>query len=858
MSEPWSQKTLNLLKSLNTSQSSGLSLAELSEREKSYGKNILHSGIEVSRFTLLFHQLNNPMVYTLVGAAVIAFLLGETLDAVAIVAIVVLNVAIGFIQESKAEAAIMALKKLTVPKARVLRDGKIQSVESSEIFPGDILILEAGDYVVADARLIESYQLTANESVLTGESLPIDKISTEISEEAELAERNNMLFAGTAVASGAGRAVVVSTGMKTELGRVAGFLHHSEAVKTPIQERIEKVGHKLLLLGILVIIIVVVFGLFQGEPLFSIFMTAISLAIAAIPEGLPTVVTLSLALAVRRLTNRHALVRNLSSVETLGSTDIICTDKTGTLTTGKMRVREVYTLQNGAQETAIFEGNDHFYEALILCNNASLDFGGTGDSTEIALLMMTEEKGIDISKVREENLRAHEWSFESDRKRMSVAIQDSSGTQIYCKGAPESLLPLCLLSSEEKLKIEKSIADLSHIGRRILAFAHREEVNYNFSAKEHNEIERDFNFLGFVAMADPPKTETIASIKDCKEAGIKVAMITGDHPVTANAIAKELGIPIEGSFDQVLTGKEINTLSPEELALRVEKTAVYARVTPEHKFKIIQSLQSNGHIVAMTGDGVNDAPALKKADIGVAMGLAGTEVARQASSMILTDDNFSTIVAAVEEGRSIFGNVKRTIQYLLSTNLAEILIMLGAVIFSLPIPLTPLCLLWINLVTDGFPSLALSAEPAEKGYLKTSKGPSPDSFFDYSFMKEMFIVALLMTTIELTVYYIFIQKSDVITARSYAFILLVYLSLFRSFSCRSENKTFFELPFNPWHLGSVILPIFLQLLIQSTEAYETLFKVRALSLIENFYLFLLGLLPVTVVELVKLWHRKRQ
>lgn len=821
------------------------------------GQNVLRTTQKVRLSQLIFRQINNPMVYTLTGASLVAAFMNEILDAVAIMAIVVLNVVIGFIHEFRAHAAIEALKKLTVPSSRVLRDGKIQTLNSEDVVCGDILVVEAGDYVVADARIIEAFQLSADEAVLTGESLPIVKNPEVLKQDTELAERKNMLFAGTAIASGSGKAVVVSIGMDTELGRVADLLNDSGVSMTPIQIRLEKVNQKLLILGVCIIAVIAIIGLLHGEKAFNIFLSAISLAVAAIPEGLPTVVTLALALAVRRMTKRKALVRNLGAVETLGSTDIICTDKTGTLTTGKMKVRDVFTLSHKVQSVEEFEGNELLTQALILCNNASLDFGGSGDTTEIALLLMAQEKGVDITSIREKNPRVHEWSFESDRKRMSVAIETGGEIRIYCKGAPESLLPLCKMSETEKEEIATAVTELSGKGRRILAIAYKVDRDETSLSKTHEEVENDFQFLGLVAMADPPKTETIASIRDCKEAGIRVAMITGDHPVTANAIAKELGIPVEGEFDQVLTGKEINSFSESELAERVEKTAVYARVTPEHKLKIIGSLQSRGYVVAMTGDGVNDAPALKKASIGVAMGKGGTEVARQASSMVLTDDNFSTIVSAVEEGRAIYGNIKRTIQYLLSTNLAEILIMLGAAIFALPVPLTPLSLLWINLVTDGFPSLALAAEPAEKGYLKSSKTPSPDSFFDKQFLRELVFVAILMTVIELVVYYYMLQTSDELTARSYALNLLIYLSLFRSFSCRHEIKTFFELPFNLWHLGSVILPILLQFMIQMSGASEKFFKVRALSLNENLLLAALGIAPVTIVELMKMYRRRK-
>lgn len=856
MSQVWSENPLALIKILGTSLSTGLTVQQLELLKSKYGPNVVSENEKVSQIGLLLRQLQNPMVYTLTAAAGIAAVLGERIDAVAILAIVLLNAGIGYFQESKAEAAIWALKKLTVPKARALRDGKIQTVDSMDIFPGDILILEAGDYIVADARIIEAYQLKANESILTGESLPVEKNPEVVDEKAELAERRNMLFAGTAVASGSGRAVVVSTAMETQLGKIAGLLSKTEIQQTPMQERLKKVGDRLLLLGGVVIFIVVLIGLFQDQPLFTIFMTGISLAVAAIPEGLPTVVTLALALSVRRMVKRHALVRNLSAVETLGSTDVICTDKTGTLTTGKMQVLEVFTLDGGLKDADTFRGHEFFYYDLILCNNASLDMGGSGDTTELAILMLAEEHGMNIHKVRNRFQRIHEWSFDSDRKRMSVAVEDGEMVRIFSKGAPESILTCCVLSESQYDQIEKEVSDLSSKGRRILALAHKEVSKAGITTKTDSEIEKDLSFLALVALADPPKEETISSIAACRAAGIKVVMITGDHPITANAIARELGITIGGEFDKVLTGKELNELSASQHLEQVESISVYARVNPEHKLRIIEALQSKGHVVAMTGDGVNDAPALKRASIGVAMGKGGTEVARQASSMILTDDNFSTIVAAVEEGRGIFGNIKRTVQYLLSTNLAEILIMLGAVLLGLPVPLTPLGLLWINLITDGLPSLALASEPIRKNLLRSSQGPSPESFFDFSFMRELFYVALIMTAIELYVYSYMLKTSDLLSARSYAFTLLVYLSLFRSFSCRSETKTFFELPFNYWHLASVLLPIGIQTVLQMTETFESLFNVRTLSLQENILLFFLGLIPVTVVEVIKLWRRK--
>lgn len=857
MTLAWSQTSEILIQKLGSSQSSGLSLEKVRQGEKEFGKNILKAEPKSSNWTILFRQFNNPMVYTLSVAAIIAGALGEALDAGAILTIVIINAVIGFTQESKSEAAIHALKKLTVPKARVLRDGKIQTIQSEDVLPGDILQLEAGDYVVADARVLEAFQLAADEAILTGESLPVLKNTEVLPEKCEIGDRKNMLFAGTAISSGSGKALVTSTGMKTEIGNIAGLLESSEQTVTPLQSRLEKVSHKLLLLGAVVILCVAVIGVVKGDDPFTIFMAAISLAVAAIPEGLPTVVTLALTLAVKRMTQRKALIRNLSAVETLGSTDVICTDKTGTLTTGKMLVREVFDLKHGIQGQDKYQQDQLLMEALILCNNASLDHGGSGDTTELALLILADNLKLEIANVRQENRRVHEWSFESDRKRMSVAIDRGEKVRVYCKGAPETVIPVCQLSAEQKSLIEAAVNELSKKGRRILAVATKEVEKLGVTDKTDPEIERDLTFLGFVALADPPKEETIEAIKKCRAAGIKVAMITGDHPVTANAIAKELGIPDPGVFDGVLTGQELNAMESHELKKLVESTAVYARVTPEHKLRIIEALQANGHTVSMTGDGVNDAPALKKASIGVAMGKAGTEVARQASAMVLTDDNFSTIVAAVEEGRAIFGNIKRTIQYLLSTNLAEIMVMFGAVIIGLPVPVAPLALLWINLVTDGFPSLALAAEPVSKDYLSTSHRPSPESFFDKSFMRELYLVAALMTVIELVVYYYVFKTQDPLSAKSIAFNLLVYLCLFRSFSCRSEEKTFFELPFNPWHLASVIIPLLFQTGLQNVEVFQRLFKVRALTLEETAVIFGLSLLPVTAVEIVKIIRRRK-
>ncbi len=854
----WAQSQTSLIKELGKNLSSGLSKDQVRSARLQFGKNVLISKKSAGRATILLRQFKTPMSLTLLVATILSFSFGEILNAIAILAIVILNVSIAYFQESKANTAILALRTLSVPRARVLREGQIHTIKSADIVPGDILQIEAGDYIVADARLFEASQLTANESTLTGESLPVGKKTGDLKEETILAERSNMLFGGTAISSGSGKAVVTAIGMQTEIGQIANLLNTTKETSTPLQIRLEKVSYKLLLICGILILIVAAIGILHNQDWFTIFMTAISLAVAAIPEGLPTIVSLALTLAVRRMTKRNALIRNMSAVETLGSTDIICTDKTGTLTTGEMRVREIFTLENKLILSENFKGTELIYQALILCNNASSENGGSGDTTELALLSLAEDHKVEVRKIRSESPRLYEWSFESIRKRMSVAVKNNGKIRIFCKGAPEALMPLCQLSLQQNTELEKTVLELSKKGRRILALAWKESTEQNFSHLSEVEVENHFEFLGLISIADPPKEDAVRAIRDCKTAGIKVVMMTGDHPVTAEAIAYEVGICEKGVSGHVMTGDLLNSLSKHELKIKVEKTTVFARVSPAHKLKIIEALQSNGHIVAMTGDGVNDAPALKRASIGVSMGKGGTEVARQASAMVLIDDNLSTILAAIEEGRAIFGNIKRTIQYLLSTNLAEMLIVLGSVSIGLPMPLNPISLLWLNLVTDGPPSLALAAEPVAKDFLQTSLGPSPDSFFDKKFMRELYIVAFLMIVISLSVYYLALKTSDPITGRSYVFNLLVYLCLFRSFSCRSENKTYFELAINPWHLASVLVPIGLQIGLSYFLFFQKIFQVRTISIGENGILLLLAMIPVTLVELIKILKRKRK
>lgn len=857
--KPWAITTSEVAVQVGTDEKLGLSSAEVTARRERFGLNAMEAGEKTSKLQRFLGQFKSPVVIILLVATVISAALGELADAIAIVSIVVLNAFIGYFQEAKAEAAVEALKKLAAPRTRVLRNREVVEIPSSQVVPGDVLVFEAGDYVAADARVFLASQLSVDEAVLTGESLPVAKSLAPVSPEAPMGDRANMIFAGTAISTGSGRAIVTATGMSSEIGRIAGLLEGEKKTDTPLQARLEQVSSKLLILCLIVVAIVGVFGLVHGEPWLAVLMTAISLSVAAIPEGLPAVVTLALALAIRRMTKRNVIIRHLPAVETLGSTDVICTDKTGTLTTGKMRVREV-ELADGTVAAPESASYVELLKSSVLCSNASLNESGevTGDPTEVALLVLAQEAGA-LKAILAKAQRSMEWPFDSVRKRMSVAATTDGRIEIHVKGAPESVMPLCRLEPGQKERLEKWMNERTAEGRRLLAAAKKEAGGVEVAGLSAEEAERNLTLLGLVAIADPPRVESTAAIDACKRAGIRVVMITGDHPATAGAIAKELGILIPGSFETVMTGTELAAISQKELEKRVKHVAVYARVSPEDKLRIVNAWKAHGNVVAMTGDGVNDAPALKAASIGISMGKGGTEVARQASSMILADDNFSTIVSAVEEGRAIFGNIRRTIQYLLSGNLSEILVMLGAAIAGWPAPLMPLHLLWINLVTDGLPSLALAAEPVPEDVLKSRSRPSPKNFLNREFYGEMIFVGTVTAVLALAIYGYSLRTEGEVTARTHVFSFLVFSELFRSFACRHEDKTYFQLGprSNLYHLFVGAIPIGFQLFLHHHPFFQSLFDVHSLGWGECGGLLLLTLIPVTAVELRKIFRNKR-
>lgn len=779
-----------------------------------HGPNEIRREKAISPLLLFLNQLRGPMTLLLFAALAISAVLKETADAIAIGAILVINAVVGFFQEYRAEKALLALRSMTAPRARVLRDGHSVIIAAAEIVPGDILVLEAGDVVAADALLLEANQLKTNEAVLTGESHPVDKIVSDLSDNVALAERTNRIFMGTFIATGTGAAEVLATGMQTELGKIAHLLAQSEKAATPLQKRLEKVSHSLFYLCLIVVVLIALIGLVRGQSWLEILMFSVSLAVAAVPEGLPAVVTIALAVGIQRMAARSVLVRKLPAVETLGCATVICTDKTGTLTTGNMVTRELW----GKNEATLVY-------AAAACSDAELDFNvpanGVGDPTEIAILLKAHEMGIERPEIEAKNPRQRVTPFDSATKWMAIKRADG---KVYVKGALEALLPRCQQGTDGALEANRSMAER---GLRVLAVA-----------SGNGPSEDNLTLLGLFGIADPPRTEAIAAVKTARQAGIQTVMITGDHPVTARAIARELGI------------------------VMLEDDAadfVHARASAKDKIDIIRKWQNRGDIVAMTGDGVNDAPAIREADIGIAMGKTGTEVTREAADMILLDDNFASIIAAVKEGRGTFDNIRKTLVYLLAGNASELFVMFGAAIIGLAPPLLPLHLLWINLVTDGLPSLTLVMDPATTDVLKRPPRHPEIPFLGKSEWRHIALSGLLEAAVVLSTYVWYLQKSGLDEARNMAFSVLVFGELFRAFSARSATRIFWEVGAftNLRLLGTVILSVFLQIALHHIPWTQSLFRISSLSLQECASVLLLGLIPVSVLELAKLARRKK-
>ena len=869
----------------------GLAERDAQQRLAEHGPNALPEAPPVSVLTLLLGQFTSVIIWVLIGAAVLSGLLQEWVDAAAILAIVLLNAVLGFVQEYRAEQSIAALKKLSITMARVIREGVIRSIPARELVPGDLIQIEAGDRVPADSRVVYATGFQTQEASLTGESTPVAKSAEPISlAEVPLGDRHNMLFMGTIVVSGKGRALVTATGARTELGKIAAMIHReaqAEQEETPLQRRLEHLGHTLLWLSLGIVVVVFLLGALRGVPLVTMFLTAVSLAVAAIPEGLPAVVTITLALGVTRMVQRHALIRRLPAVETLGSTTVICSDKTGTLTKNEMTVTALY--QGGEIFTVTGEGYAPVGEirsdsepmtpalkpglmtllrACVLCNGADLRLEATlwqivGDPTEGALLVAAAKAGLTKNHLEQDNPWLGEVPFDSERKKMTVVRRTPSGSVAFVKGAPDVLLRDCqawltrggdiqLFTDAFRQEITATNQRLASQALRVLGVAMRplDRIPDVYDAKR---LEHDLVFLGLVGMKDPIRPEAKAAVEACRAAGIRTVMITGDHKDTAVAIAKELGIMEPG--EQAISGAELNQLSDEELRDRVKAAAVSARVTAEHNLRVVRAWKQQGAIVAMTGDGVNDAPALKAANIGVAMGITGTDVTKEASDIVVMDDNFASIAAAVEEGRAIYDNIRKSVYYLLSCNISEILLMLLATLFGLPLPLLPVQILWINLVTDGLPALALAVDPADADLMQRPPRPPQEQFLTRARLLRLFVEGTFIAAITLLVflYCLYGMDLNLDRARTLTFTVMVLAQLFHALNNRSENRSIFALGLwtNRPLLATVGLSALLQAGIVSWPPVQSIFKVAPFDP-EHWVLAIgIGMLPLVAMEIWK-------
>lgn len=856
---------------LKTSEN-GLSQQEAEERLKINGLNVIAEERGVNPILLFLGQFKSPIVWILLAAMLISLFLKEYTDFSVIAAIVVLNSVLGFFQEYKAEKAIAALKKLISLKATVIRDGEEKEIDASLLVIGDIIVLDTGDKIAADARLISITNLQAQEASLTGESLPVKKAVAVFKRAVPVADRVNMVFNGTIVTNGHGRAVVTAAGMGTEIGHIATLIKETKAEPTPLQKKLASLSGILGILVLVIAVIVFVAGVLYGKPMFTMLLAAIALAVAAIPEGLPAVVTVTLALGVQKMAKRNALIRKLPSVETLGACTVICSDKTGTLTHNEMTVKKIYS--NGdvvdvsgsgySPEGMFSKPAKHFEQLLVagaLNNNASLKkeaglWSVIGDPTEAALLVSAKKAGIDAERLKSRCTRLSEIEFTSERKRMTTINKVGNKTIAYTKGAPEVVLDLCnrvliggrlvRLTRDEKKKILEVNEQFASNALRVLGFALKE-----VSGKEPSmAIEKEMVFIGLQAMIDPPRPEVRDAIKKCETAGIKVVMITGDHKATAVAVANELGIK-----GRAITGPELDEI--EHLEDSVEDIAVYARVSPAHKIKIIEALKAKGHVVAMTGDGVNDAPALKRADIGIAMGITGTDVAKEASAMILADDNFASIVNAVEEGRAIFDNIKKFVEYLLSSNMGEVLTVLSAILIGLPLPLIALQILWINLVTDGAPALALSVDPAEPGTMQRPPRKVEENIVNKRRGVLIFIIGIIMTLGTLGLFGWYNPELNLVYAQTMAFTALMMFQMFNVINQRSEEQSIFKLGLftNKWLIGAIILSVGLQVAVVHIPFMNNLFGTVPLKIVDWGYCVAVSASVLVFGEIVKVFWK---
>jgi len=897
--------TEELLKQLGTDPASGLTEAEASQRRLKYGSNELQAAHHISPWAILLEQFKNVLILILLGASGLSAFLGHGVEAIAITVIVLFAVVLGFVQEYRAERAIEALRQMAAPTATALRGGKETEIPARDLVPGDVILLRAGDKVPADARLVEAVNLQADEAALTGESMPVEKHIKPLPGDLAVGDRKNMVYAGTAATYGRGRAVVVATGMQTEFGKIAQLLQTIERGKTPLQENLDKLGKTLARAAFVVVAVIVALGLFRGQPLIEMVIFGIALAVAVVPEALPAVVTISLAVGVQRMVKRNALVRRLPAVETLGGTSVICSDKTGTLTKDEMTVRKIFAagqlvevsgtgyepqgrffkvgpgakdydprevvggrsenhgapLKNGAVADLsepmklLLRGAALASDAHILRSEPDGRWDVKGDPTEGALVVAAAKAGLNKPELDEKFPRVHEIPFTSETKRMTTLHGSPGSLVAYSKGAPEMILDSCarqlteageaVLDTAGKEAILRTARKMASEALRVLAVASKSNA-----ALEH--AEREMTFLGLFGMIDPPRPEAKAAIETCERAGIKVVMITGDHPVTAQAVARELGL-LKGG--RAVTGAELEAMSEADFEREVEKIEVYARVSPAHKLRVVTALQQKGHIVAMTGDGVNDAPSLKKADIGIAMGITGTDVTKEAAAMLLTDDNFASIVAAVEEGRGIFGNIKKYLMFLLSSNIGEIGLMAGASLFGLPLPLSAVQILYVNLATDGLPALALAVDPPEPDLMSRKPRNPRTGIFTRPVVSLMLVGGIWSTAVNIGLFAWALNSGRSLQeAMTMTFVSLVLIQFFKAYNFRSDHHSVLRRPFsNKWLNMAIGWELILLAPVIYAPFLQKPFGTYSLSLVD--WLIVIGV-SFTISPVLELAKRK--
>jgi Ca2+-transporting ATPase len=871
---------------LNSTES-GLGQKEAEARLAKYGPNEIQAAHRISPWEILLEQFKNVLILILLGATAISFFLGHGVESIVIAVIVLFAVILGFAQEYRAERAIEALRQMAAPTATVLRDGQEIKIPAREVVPGDVVIIHTGDRIPADGRLIESINLQIEEAALTGESVPVEKHTDPLpTQDLPVGDRKNMVYAGTAATYGRGRALIVATGMQTEFGKIAQLLQTIETSKTPLQQNLDRVGAVLARAAFVVVAIIVALGLLRGQPFIEMLIFGIALAVAVVPEALPAVVTISLAIGVQKMVKRNALIRRLPAVETLGSTSVICSDKTGTLTKDEMTVRKIYVAgqvfdvsgsgyapeghfsTNGGTPSEISSELKQLLTAAVLASDAKLirkgnngspgDWDIKGDPTEGALVVAAAKAGVQKEALDKTCPRVQEIPFTSESKRMTTLHQTKNGIVAYTKGAPEIILENCefILTADGVKKLDDNARkqaldaaqNFASQALRVLAVASKPDAKLETA-------QTGMTFLGLTGMIDPPRPEAKQAIATCEEAGIRVVMITGDHPLTAQAVARELGLLKTG---RVVTGAELDAISDEDFKREVETIDVYARVSPAHKLRVVTALQANNHIVAMTGDGVNDAPALKKADIGIAMGITGTDVTKEAAAMTLTDDNFASIVAAVEEGRGVFGNIKKYLMYLLSSNIGEIGLMAGSTLLGLPLPLTAVQILYVNLATDGLPALALSVDPPEKDLMKRKPRNPRTGIFTRPVVSLMVAGGLWSTLVNLGLF-IWAMNSgrSIEEAMTMTFVSLVLIQFFKAYNFRSDRHSVFTRPFeNKWLNRAILWEAILLLLIVYVPALHEPFSTFSLPLIDWVIIFALSLTISPVLEFVKWMERK--